>query len=83
MHTEHESISQYIRAIEEAHQQSARAGMPITDTTLVKMATKARLATHQFTTTNWKWEDIGRSAQTWGKWKDLYKKLEKQERVKC
>ena len=74
VHTYHESISQYMQAIEEAQQKSARAGMPITDSTLVMIATKSMLATQRFQTTNYKWEELGRYVQTWGKWKDLYKK---------
>ena len=74
MHTEHELIAQYIRALEEAQQQSARAGITITDATLVMIFTKAILATQRFPTTNKIWEELRRSAQTWGKWKDLYKK---------
>ena len=56
--------------------------MPITYATLVMIATKAMLATQWFLTKNKKREDLDRSAQTWGKWKDLYKKSEKQSRVK-
>ena len=56
--------------------------MPIKDATLVMIDTKAMLATQRFPTTNEKWEELGRSAQTWGKWKELYKKSEKQSRVK-
>ena len=46
------------------------------------IAMKAMLDTHRYPTTNYKWEDLGRSAQTLGKWKEMYKKSEKQERVK-
>ena len=60
MHTKHDSISQYIRELEEAQKQAARAGMPITDATLVMIATKAMLATQRFPTTNEKWEELGR-----------------------
>ena len=56
--------------------------MPITDETLVMIATKAMLATHRFPTTNKKWEELGRYVQPWVKWKDLYKKSEKKSRVK-
>ena len=56
--------------------------MPITDSTLVMIATKAMLATQRFPTTKEKWEELGISAQSWGKWKDLNKKAEKQSRVK-
>ena len=74
MHIEHESIAQYIWVLEEAQQQAARMGLPITDETLVMIAKKTMLATHQFPTTTKKGEDIRRSAQTRGKWKELYKK---------
>ena len=52
MHTEHESIAQYISTLEERQQQAARAGMPIMDATLVMIATKAMLVTHWLPTTN-------------------------------
>ena len=71
MHTEHELIAQYVRVLDKAHQQAARSGMPITDATLVMISTKAMLATHKFPTTNDNREELGRSAQTWGKWKHL------------
>ena len=73
MHIENDSIEKYIRSLEEAQQQSARVGVPIT---------KSMIATHWFPATDEKWEEIERYAQTWGKWKDLYKKAEKQSRVK-
>ena len=59
MHTEHDSIAQYIWAIEEAQQEAARAVIPITDATLVMIATKAMLATHRFQTKDEKWEELG------------------------
>ena len=83
MHTEHDSIDQYIRALKEAHQQAAISGMSITDAKIVMIATKTMLVTHRSPTTNEKWKDIGRSTNKWGKWKDMYKKVEKQSRVKC
>ena len=52
MHTEHDLIAQYIRALGEAQQQAARAGMPIMYATLVMIATKAMLTTHWFPTKN-------------------------------
>ena len=55
MHTEHDSIAQYILVLEEVQQQAARTGVPITDATLVIIAMKAMLATQQSTTTNEKW----------------------------
>ena len=74
MHTEHDSIAQYIRVSEEAQQQSARVSTTITDATLVMISTKAMLENQCFPTTNKKWETLGRSAQTWGKWKERYNK---------
>ena len=82
MHIEHYSIAQYIWALKEAQQQSERAGMPIMDATLYMIATKLMLVTQQFPETNDKWEELGRSDQTWGKWKELYKKVDKQSKVK-
>ena len=56
--------------------------MPITYATLFMIATKAMLASQRFRMTNEEWEEIGKSSQTWGKWKELYKKAEKQAGVK-
>ena len=64
MHIEHESIAQYIWVLKEAHQKATRAGMTITYVTLVMIDTKAMLSTQRFPTTNEKWEELGRSAQT-------------------
>ena len=83
MHTEHDSIAQYIWALKEAQQQDSGAIMPITDTTLVMISTKSMLETQWFPTAENKWEELGRSAQTWGKWKELYRKSDKQARFKC
>ena len=55
MYTQHDTIDQYIQALEEAQQQAARVGMPITDATLFMIATKEILATQSFPTTNKKW----------------------------
>ena len=82
MQTEHESIAQYIWVLKEAHQKATRAGTTITYVTPAMIDTKAMLATHHLPRTNEKWEELGRSAQTWGKRKQLYKKSEKQSRVK-
>ena len=82
MHTENESIAQYIWALEEAQQQAERASMLIMDSTLVMIATKAMLATQRFPTKDEKCEELGRYVQTWGKWKEMYTKGEKQSRVK-
>ena len=43
MNIEHDSIYQYIQALEEAQQQDARVGIPIKDATLVMIAMKAML----------------------------------------
>ena len=77
MHTEHDYIFQYIWAIEEAQQQAARVGMSITYAKLFMISKKVMRATQRFPTTNDKWEELGISTQTWGKWKDMYKKSEK------
>ena len=82
MYIEHDSIAQYIWVLEEAQQQAERSVTPITDATLVTIAKNVMLATQRFPKTNEKWKELGRSAQTWCKWKKLYKKPEKQARVK-
>ena len=52
MHTEHDSIAQYIWALEEAQQQAARTSMPITDEMLSMITTKTMLATQRSPSTN-------------------------------
>ena len=81
MHTDHDSIVLNTRALKEAHQKPERSGIPITDATLVIIAMKSMLVTHKFPTTINKWVELGKSTQTWGKWKGLYKKADKQARV--
>ena len=81
-HIEHDSISQYIRALEEAQQQAERSFVPITNATLVMISAKAVLESQHFPMTNKKWEELGKYSQTWGKWKEIYKKSDKQAMVK-
>ena len=71
MHTEHDSIAQYTRALENAQQKAARAVMPITDTTLIMIATKEMTASQRLPTIDEKWEDLDKSLQTWDKWKGI------------
>ena len=82
MHTNHDSIAQYIRALKEEQQQAARDIMTTTNATLVIISTEAMLASQHLPTTNDKWEELRKSLQTWGKWKELYKKADKQVMVK-
>ena len=82
MHTEHDSIAQYTRALENAQQKAARAVMPITDTTLIMIATKEMTASQRLPTIDEKWEDLDKSLQTWDKWKGIWKKSDKQAMVK-
>ena len=63
-------------------QQDARAGTPITDETIFMISTKAMLVSQRFPTTNEKWEELGKSAQTCGKWKGIYKKVDNQAMIK-
>ena len=52
MHTEYESIAQYIRVLKKAQDLATRAGITTTDKTLVMIAKKAMLATQLFSKTD-------------------------------
>lgn len=81
-HLEAEGVPEYINLLEDAQKRSKRAGNPVTDATLVVIATNAMLTTEQFPRTNEDWEELDVADRTWLKWKDLYRAAEKKSKIK-
>ena len=82
MHTEVETVPEYVEALQDAQLQAKRAKMPIEDTTLVMIATKAMLSTGRFPKADDLWEDLDRADRTWTKWKELYERADRKAIIK-
>ena len=82
MHTTHETIAQYILALEDAQKQAERAEQPITNAYLAMIATKAMLGSQRFPTADDAWEDLDKADRTWAKWKEVYKKADRKAKVR-
>ena len=57
---------------ETAQKKAARANIPISDNTLVAIATKAILASDSFSQATDEWEEKTDEDKTWAEWKDTY-----------
>ena len=80
-HTYSEGILKYINT-PEAAQKKLKPGTgnnPITDATLLLIATNKMLKTGAHPRTINKWEDLDASAQTWNAWKTAYKTVDMKE----
>jgi len=73
-----DTIYDYIIAMEDAQAKSVRADLPITDAFLVASATKATMAAGTFPTATEQWEELIPAQKTWTRWKEHYKKAQKQ-----
>ena len=82
-HTDSEGILEYINAFESSQKKSKRGkgNNPITDATLLLIATETTLKTGMHPRTTDKWEDLDAYAQTWDAWKMAYKTTGTKERV--
>ena len=83
-HTNSKGILKYINVIE-ASQKKSKCGTdnkPITDATLIPIATNVMLKTGIQPRTMDKWEDLNASAQIWDAWKTEYKTTDMKERVR-
>ena len=71
--------------LEDGQRQSIRIdeSNPITDGTLLKIATGAMLKTKQFPRANEDYEALTKTNKTWAKWKEIYKKAQGNERVQA
>ena len=83
-HTDSEGILDYINTLE-ADQNKSKRGMgikPITDATLLLIATDAMMKKGVQPRTADEWEDLDASAQIWDAWKTAYKTADMKERVR-
>ena len=83
-HKDSKGILEYINALEAAHNKSKRGtgNKPITDETLLLIATHTMLKTGTYPLTTDKWEDLDAAAQTWEAWKTDYNTADMKERVR-
>ena len=83
-HTDSDVILEYINTLEATQKKSKRGtgNNPITDTTLLPIATNAMLKTGAHPRTTDKWEDLNTSTQTWDAWKTSYKTADIKERFR-
>ena len=63
------TIPQYIDEMEKAQKQEERTEMPIVNTILFMMATKAMLETEGYPKAYGVWEDLSKKERKWLKWK--------------
>ena len=56
---------------------------PITDASLMLIATNAMLKTGDFPRTTNRWEELDDTVQTWDAWKTAYKSYNMKERIRC
>ena len=83
-HTDSKGILEYINALEAARKKSKRGmgNKPITDGTLLLIATNAMLKTGADPQTKDKWKDLDASAQICDAWKTANKTTDMKERVR-
>ena len=82
MHVSTDTIPQYIAALEKAQLQAAWAEIPIPDSYLMMVATKAMLSSERFPRANGDWEDHEKDSKLWTKWCELYKKSDMKETIR-
>ena len=82
-HTYSKGILKYINALEAAQNTSKHGtgNKPITEATLLLIATNAMLKTVVHPRITDKWEYLDAAAQTWDAWKTAYKTADMKERV--
>ena len=84
-HVDAAGINEYINMLEDGQRQSVRIDEtnPITDGTLLNIATGAMLKTKQFPRANEEYEALAKANKTWAEWKKIYKKAQGNERVQA
>ena len=82
-HVDAAGINEYINLLEDGQRQAKRIdeANPITNATVLTIATGAMLKTQQFPRANDEYEALARSSKTWTAWKEVYKKAQGAERV--
>ena len=77
-----EGIPEYFNALEDTHKRSKRAGKPITEDTILLIATNAMLSTERYPRVDNSWEDLPKKDFFWPDWKNLYKSADRKAKVK-
>ena len=67
-----EGIPEYVNALEDVQKRSKRAGNPITEETLLIIATNTMILAERFSRADEIWEDLPKK-KNWPAWKNLYK----------
>jgi len=83
-HHKAEGIPEYINMLEDAQRAAMRidANNPITNASVLVIATSAFLKDNQFPRTSEDWEDLPPNQKTWEMWKKMYKTAQGRERVR-
>ena len=83
-HLKAEGIPEYINMLEDAQRQALRIdeNNPITNASVLVIATSAFLKDSRFPRTSEDWEDLLPNEKTWEAWKKLYKTAQGKERVR-
>ena len=84
-HHQAEGIPEYINLLEDAQRTAIRIDKknPITDASVLVIATTAMIADGRFPRTTEEWEDLPAADKTWKKWKTMYKAAQGKERVRA
>ena len=77
-----EDIPDYINVLEDSQNKSNRAGNPITDSTLVLIATNTIISTEHFPCADKSLEGLSKDKKDWDTWKNLYKAADQKAKVK-
>ena len=67
-----EGIPQYINLMEEAQRKADRGKLPVTEQTMVAIASKSVLSSGDFETATERWDELVDSDKTWEAWKAHY-----------
>jgi len=84
-HHQAEGIPEYINLLEDAQRTAIRIDKnnPITNASVLVIATTAMIADGRFPRTTEEWEDLPATDKTWKKWKTMYKAAQGKERVRA
>jgi hypothetical protein len=79
-----EGIPEYINMLEDAQRSALRidANNPLTNASMLVIATSAFLKDNRFPRTSEDWEDLPSADKTWVAWKTMYKAAQGRERVR-
>ncbi len=79
-----EGIPEYINMLEDAQRQALRINEnnPITDASVLVIASAALLKDGRFARTSDEWENLSPQQKTWDAWKTMYKAAQGKERVR-